>query len=386
MFRALGIFLLGALFLTAELSLAADQQGGAAVKQAEFARKLVDAFGWSEGLPEKPTDGDYLAILGGNRSLKFEAEDSFDRIYDTVIVRNYNLFGAFTGSGWLHGTTSPTAAHFKVLIPVAGKYTVKATAQGDGQLWSIAGKAFKVNSGPTLKETVIGTVFIPAGQLEFNTVIPPGGAIDNLLFAAPSLAPLEPVSGWNLASDLTGGQLAEIAAAILGTEALLPDDSGAPAKTIAAVAASPLPNGLFATESQILGKTVSPRWVRAGQVAVTLPVPLEIDAAAVYKIRVRFVGTVLTAGFGPGTRSVPGKDYFDWVDLGAFRLTKGIHKLQLQLPPSGGVDQVEVTRKLSAPADFIALAKLGKGADEKIRSSEVDAIIKLLQEKFRERK
>lgn len=384
MLRTVSAMLVG-LLLSAALSSAAEPKSDVPVKQAELAKRLIDLFGWSEGLPENPEDKDYKGILGGQRRFRFEAEESYDRLYDAVSVRDYNLLGPFSGRGWLHGTTVPTAVHFKVFIPIAGKYTLTAVTKGDDQLWSVAGRAFKVNAGGVLKETVIGQAFIPPGTLEFNAVIPAGGAIDSIEFSAPALAPLEPLSGWNFAANLTGGQLAEVAAPLLGTEVLLPEDTTAAHKILPAAGVAPLPAALFLTDRQVLGKPLANKWVRAGQVAAQLSIPVEIDATGVYQVRVRFVGSTLTAGFDDRTVTMSGKPYLEWVDCGVFRLAKGTNRLSLRIPPSGGVDSVEIIRRKSSPADYVAVTKLVKGAEETVSSAELDRLLKSLQEKFRER-
>ncbi len=385
MVRKLALLLSAAILLVAATLSAAETPGGTPATQGELAKKLVDLFGWSEGVPEKPTDRDYLTILGGERRFRFEAEDVYDRYYDTVTVRNYNLFGPFTGRGWIHGTTAATAVHFKVLIPIAGKYTLTASTKGDDQLWSVAGKAFKVNAGANLKETVIGQVFLPPGYLEFNAVIPPGGAIDYLLFSAPALATVAPVAGWNFPAPLTGGQLAEVAVALLGSEGELPEDTAAPHRTLAAAAVSPLPEAFYLTDSQLYGKPLAGKWVRGGLTEAKLTIPVEIDTPAAYRLRVRSVGSPLTAGFGERAVTRTGMPYLEWVDCGMFRLGKGMASLTVLVPPTGGVDTVELARRNSAPDDYVAVAKLGKRADEIITSAELDRLLKQLQEKFKER-
>ncbi|HZV82086.1 MAG TPA: hypothetical protein VFF53_07970, partial [Geobacteraceae bacterium] len=254
------------------------------------------------------------------------------------------------------------------------------------QLWSVAGRAFKINAGAKLKETVIGQVFVSPGNLEFNAVIPPGGAIDYLLFSAPALASVEPVAGWNFTAPLTGGQLAEVAVALLGSEGQLPGDAAARHKTVAASAVSPLPEAFYLTDNQLFGKPMADKWVRAGLVAAKLSIPVDIDTPAAYQLRVRFVGSTITAGFGDRTVTQPGKPYLDWVDCGVFRLGKGTSFINILIPPAGGVDSVELVRKKSAAEDYVAVAKLGKSAEEVITSAELDRLLKLLQERFKERR
>jgi hypothetical protein len=385
MLRTLSVYLVAAmLFASSSVFAAAPAEGPAT--QGELAKKLVEMFGWSEGLPESPADKDYLTILGGRRNLRFEAEEVYDRAYDAVSVRTFNMFGAFTGKGWVHGTTVPTAVHFTVFIPIAGSYTLKASIKGDGQLWSAAGRAFKVNGGAKMQEMTIGKMFVPAGFLEFNAVIPPDGAIDCLTFSAPTLAAVEPVKGWTFPARLTGGDLAEVAAALLGSEGNLPEDPARGRRTVAASSASPLPDSLFLTDSQLLGKTLEARWARAGLGRGQLTLPVEIDLPGVYQLRAHFVGSSLTAGFNGRTVTVPGKPSFDWVDCGVFRLPKGTASLLLDIPPTAGVDRIELVPRKSSPADYVALANLGKGADEPVTSADLDRILTSLRERFKERR
>lgn len=356
------------------------------LKQFDLARKIVDSLGFGEGLPEKPSENDYLQILAGARTFRFEAEETFDRQSDPVTVRNYPLYGAFSGTGWIHGTTAQTAVHFKVFIPFSGKYTMKVVAKGDNQLWSVAGRAFKLNSGEKLKESTLGQVFIPAGELEFNAVIPPAGAIDSVLFTAPSYTPIEPHGGWAPAKPLSAAAVNEVTASLLGLEPLLPDDTSYGKKVIEAASLSNLPATVQITNIQFLGKPVAAKWVRAFQTVAALAVPIEIEVASVYRIRVRAVGTEISAGFGLRRVSTAMKPDLEWIDLGTFRLPKGMNILELQLPPLGGIDIIEVTKKLSSPADYAAATKSGMSGDSPIKPEDLETIIKLLQGQFKERR
>jgi len=352
----------------------------------DLARKLVDELGFGEGLRTNPVENDYLQILGGNRTFKFEAENSFDSQSDPVTVRDFPLYGAFSGTGWVHATTNRVAVHFKVFIPVTGNYTMKVSARGDNQLWSIAGKAFKHNSGDKFSESTVGQVFIPAGELEFNAVIDPAGAIDAFTFTAPAYAPIEPLAGWRPAQPLNADALNETIAALLGLETLLPVDSSYKTKVIEAASVPGLSARVGLTDKQIYGKPVATNWVRAFQAEATVSIPLEIEATSVYRLRVRALGTTLSAGFGQQKVTVTMKPVLDWIDLGTFRLTKGKHNLEIDLPPLGGVDIIEVTKKLSSPADYAAITKSGLHGNAPVQPAEFDDIIKSLKVQFKERK
>lgn len=356
------------------------------LKEFDLARNLVDSLGFSEGLPPQPVEKDYLQILGGNRTFKFEAENTFDQQSDPVAVRDFPLYGAFSGKGWVHAATNPVAVHFKVFIPITGKYTLKVTARGDNQLWSVAGKAFKQSYGDNFSTSDLGEVFIPAGELEFNAVIQPAGAIDTFTFTAPAFAPVEPLAGWNPAKPLTAAPLNETVAALLGLEPLLPVDSSYKTKVIEAASLPDLSARVHLTDKQIYGKPVAAQWVRAFQAVATLSIPLEIEASSVYAVRLRALGTALTAGFGQRMVTVAAKPFLDWIDLGTFRLPKGMNTLTVELPPMGGIDVIEVTKKLSTPADYAAIAKTGLQGETPLKPAELEAVFKSLKEQFKERK
>lgn len=386
MIRKIVLLISVLLFSFAASSLAADPKPAGAATQGDLARKIVDRFGWGEGVPEEPVDKDYLAILGGKRSYRFEAEDVYDKGFDKVTVRNHDMFGPFTGKGWLHGITASTAVHFKVFIPIAGNYTLRASTKGDGQLWSVAGKAFRIDAGAAMKEMAIGQMFVPAGTLEFNVVIPADGGVDYIHFRAPGLAPVEPLAGWNMGGELTAGKFAQVAAALLGNEELLPADPAAVRKSFPAASVSPLPDSVYLTDSQILGKPLSGNWVRSGTAGGELTFPVEMDEAGVYQLRVRYVGGSVKLTTPERSVTVPAKPYLEWVDCGAFRLPKGKSSLTFSLGSADGVDAVELVRKKSSPADYVELVKPGKGSEAQISREDLDQLLKPVMEKFRERR
>jgi len=386
MVRKIVLLISALLFSFAASALAADPKPAGAATQGDLARKIVDRFGWGEGLPEKAADKDYLAILGGKRSYRFEAEDVYDKGFDKVTVRNHDMFGPFTGKGWLHGITVPTAVHFKAFIPIAGNYTLRAATKGDGQLWSVAGKAFRVNAGATMKEMVIGQMFVPAGTMEFNAVIPADGGVDYISFNAPGLAPVEPLAGWNMGGKLTAGNFAEVAAVLLGNEELLPADPAAARKSFPAAALSPLPDAVYLTDSQILGKPLSVNWVRSGTAGGEMPFPVEVDEAGVYQLRVRYVGGSVKLTTPERSVTAPAKPYLEWVDCGAFRLPKGKSSIIFSLGSADGVDAVELVRKKTSPAEYVELVKTGKGSEEQLSQGDLDQLLRPVVEKFRERR
>lgn len=357
-------------------AIAADKvDPNAVVSQREFVARLAEATGLAAGLPEKPLFKDYLAILGGDRSYTFEAEDYYDAVSDRVTVRNFNVYGAFSGKGWLSGTTLPTPVHFKVLLPMGGKYTFSVASKGDGQIWSIAGKAFRVNTGQTLKEVTAGTINLTAGYLDFNVMLPVDGAIDYVRFDAPQLPPAAPLAGWKPDEPLKLSTLAEIVTPLLDLEGALPDDKSMPVKPLSVAVYGKLPVNVEVTDSTVLGRPMAPKWVKTGGGAVTVELPLQIDAPAAYRIRVRFTGAELTATIGGRTITKPGKPYLDWCELGPVRLTAGSHRLQLKLPPFSGLDVVELIKKSTLAADYMAAAKITGTPSSVVKNADLDAIL-----------
>lgn len=354
------------------------------VKQGEFAVRLVTATGLAAGLPEKPALKDYLTILGGNRSYQFEAEEFYDKTGDRVTVRSLNVHGPFSGKGWVSGTTTPTPVHFRVLLPLGGKYTFSVAGKGSGQTWSIAGKAFRVNPGETIKEVTAGTINLTAGYLDFNVMLPAEGVIDYVRFEAPPLPSAAPLAGWQPDEPLRLSTLAEIVIPLLDLENSLPDDKNAPVRPLSVAVYGKLPPNVEVTDSTVLGRPMAPKWVKTGGAPVTIDLPLQIDAAAAYRVRVRFTGAELTAEIGNRTITRTGKPYLEWYDLGPIRLTAGSHQLRLKLSPFAGVDVVELTKKSTAVADYLTAAKITGNPSSVVKNADLDTILPGIASRYQE--
>lgn len=356
------------------------------VKQGEFAAKLVSVFQWGGGLPKEAKESDYLAILGGKRTFKFEAEDYYGKKTDNALVRNYPLYGPFSGKGWVSGVTVPTTVHFNIFLPLEGEYQFSVAARGDGQSWSVADKVFKVSPGGALREVAVGKVYLKAGQQKITAELPPEGGIDYLSLTAPPLAPIEPFGGWRFGSPLRRGELAEIAASLLGWESELQPDKSATPKTIAVYEAAELPPTATTTTTAYLGQFSAKKWVRAGFGGAKVDVPLTIEAKGVYAIKIRYLGDTLTAVLDGEKIARTGKPYLDWVDLGLRRLGEGTHMLQLDIPASCGADVVVLERRKSSPADYMALVGLHGDPSSSVGRAEAEKVLTSLVERFKGRK
>lgn len=358
----------------------------ASITQGEFARRVVKLLGWEKGLPKEPKDRDYLLIMEGKRSFKFEAENAYNRKTDDVAVRKYELFGPFSGISWLGGISTPTTVHFKVFIPISGEYRLSAAAKGKGQRWKIGGKEFTVNSGDRLTVTDVATVALKAGETEFEMELPPEGGVDYLLFSAPDLTPIEPLDGWRFSSPLTKGDLAAIVASLLGWEDRLPVDAKSGVTTILGTDLQGLPPTVTATDTGYYGKFTAQRWLRAGNTGAELDVPFTVSRTGVYGLKLRYMGALLKASLDGTALDRDAKGILDWINLGPQRLSEGKHLLHVSLPSYGGLDALVIEPRQSSPADYMALVGLKGEPADVVTPAEAEKIETQLVERFTGRK
>ena len=331
-----------------------------AVTQGEFAASLVRGLGWQAGLPAEPKTADYLAVLSGKRTFRFEAEDVYNAQGDSVTLRDYQLYGPFSGAGWLSGIAVPTTVRFTVFLPRGGEYRLKVVSRGDGQRWLAGGKEFTVNAGGKLREVDAGTVLLTAGSQEISVLLPPEGGVDAFTLVASGDHPaIEPLGGWRADASLTWSDYAEAMAVLLDLEkGFAAAPSGKP-QIVTFQSAATLPPSSITTSADYLGAHVSPKWVRAGGKGAIIDLPLHVNTTGVYGLRVRLLGARLMADFNGKRSEWDGKPYLNWYDLGISRLTQGTHTLSIQLPPLGGADAVELTARTSSSADYLVAIGLG---------------------------
>lgn len=354
------VLLVVAMVLVVRGELLAESAPADIVTQGEFAATLVKELGWQEGLPPEPKTADYLTVLSGKRTFRFEAEDVYDVQGDSVAFRNYPLHGPFSGTGWLSGIAAPTTVHFTVFIPRGGEYLLRVVSRGDGQRWLAGGKEFTVSTGGSLREAEAGTVLLKGGRQVISVLLPPEGGVDAFTLVASGDHPaIEPLDGWHADAPLTWSDYAEAVAAALNLEKGFAVAPGTKPQILAFGNVKTLPSSVDLTSVDYLGTHVAPTWVRAGADGAPLELPLDVAATGVYGVRVRLLGGKLMTDFNGNRIQWDGKPYLNWYDLGIARLTKGTHTLKIQLPPRGGADVVELTARSSSPADYLAAIGLG---------------------------
>ncbi len=349
--------------------------------QKDFARLILQQFSWSDGLPTETSDRDYLLILGGKRTFRYESENAYNEKTDRVSVREYPLYGAFTGKGWIQGVSEATSSTFTILLPVTGEYDLKAVIKGDGFVWNIDDKEFRADSkSENLIDVEIARVKLKAGTVTIKLTIPPEGAIDSFSLAAPAVTPIQPFPGWRFKEQLTAVRMAEVLVAMTNRYDLLPDAarSASPA-SIAVSEKAVLPPAASLTTASYLGPFSSPKWLRADYRGATIRIPFTIAETGYYGLTVNVMGEVITGNVNDTPFKLAAKPYLGKLNLGLYRLESGDNTLSVTLPPAGGIDAVEFSRKSTAPDDFLHLAGVPGPAGRLIGVEEAAANLKKIQ-------
>lgn len=349
--------------------------------QKDFARLILQQFAWSGGLPKESVDRDYLMILGGKRSFRYEAESAYNEETDRVTMREFPRFGEFTGKGWILGASDASDATFTILLVVGGEYNLKAVIKGNGFVWKIDNKEYRADSkSGNFRETDIAKVALKAGIVTIKVNIPPEGAIDSFSLTAPDYTPIQPFMGWRFREGLTAVRMAEIAVALTNSFARLPDaGQAASPKPIVVSEKVVLPPTAVYTTADYLGRFSSTKWVRANFKGATLQIPLTVAETGYYGLTANVLGENISGKINNLPFTIAAKIYLSKVDLGVYRLEAGDNSLSITLPPAGGIDTVEFNKKSATPGDFLLLAGVPGPADRLIGRGEAAALLKNIQ-------
>lgn len=356
--------------------------------QKDFARLILQQFSWNDGLPKEPADRDYLMILGGKRTFRYEAENAYNELTDRVTLRDFALYGEFTGKGWLLGVSDATDATFTILLPVDGEYDFKAVIKGDGFVWNIDGKNYPADSKvKKFQETSVAKVKLKAGVVTIKLTIPPDGAIDSFSLSAPDYTSIQPFMGWRFKEALTAVRMAEIAVALANRYDQLPDAGPEVSpKPVSAFEKVDLPPNVQPTVADYLGAFASAKWVRANFQGATLKFPLTVTETGYYGLTANIMGEKLAGKVNNTLFNLEGKAYLSKINLGVYRLDSGDNSLSITLPAMGGIDNIEVAKKSTKPEDFLRLAGVPGPATRLIGADEAAALVKNIQSSFAIRK
>lgn len=349
--------------------------------QKDFAHLIVQQYSWSDGLPKDPADRDYLTILGGRRSFRYEAENAYNERTDLVSVKDTELLGPFTGKGWIQGVSNTTYSNFTILLPISGEYDLKGVIKGSGFVWTIDGKEYLADSkSKKFQETEVARIKLKAGLITIRLTIPPEGAIDSFSLTASDLPSIQPFLGWRFKEGLTAARLAETLVAMTNRFALLPDvpqvDSPKPLDVSEKVV---LPSTASLTTANYLGPYSSAKWIRADYRGATLQIPLTVAETGYYGVSVNAMGDSVSGKINDISFRLPAKPYLDKVNLGLYRLEAGDNAFTITLSPAGGIDSVGFNRKSTKPEDFMLLAGVNGPFDRLISQDEASRLLKLIQ-------
>jgi len=343
--------------------------------QRDWLKNMVDGLGWGFGLPDEPTDDDYLAIVSGQRSLRLEAEEIVPPS-EPVSTKNYHNFGPFSGQGWVSGISTPTTARLPFLLPLGGRYQVRAALRLPGHTLTIGGKEFKADGKQHFSTVDLGSVELAAGPQTVLVALPPDGGIDFIELEAHDLTPISPIGGWQLDKPLTRETLAVTSIQTLDLLAQLPPQ-GSPLHIEAEQAN--LPATAQATEARHLGAPSRNAWVRAGGAGSLIELEFIPPQAGVYRLSVRgLAGQALRADVdGKIHFSAPFPEYLATRQGPSIWLDKTPHRFRIELPPRAGLDAIILQPLASGKEDFLNLSGL-RSLDEKVRFADLDRLLPLL--------
>ncbi|PLY02201.1 MAG: hypothetical protein C0624_09075 [Desulfuromonas sp.] len=341
--------------------------------QRDWMIGLVDGLGWSFGLPDDPGDDDYLRILSGKRTFRYEAE-ALCSPNDLVSVKSYRAYGYCSGEGWLSGISKPTTAHLQILVPLSGTFELGMRLRRQGHQVQFGEQTFAADAGEMFENVVLGELTLNAGLHDVTLQLPADGAVDYLELRASQITAIEPTGGWQPDVPLRLADLAVTVSQLLALEEwLLPSGE----QKVYQAETARLVDGAVVTTIRHLGEPDGGAWVRAGNVPGRLNWNLELSPG-VYRLLVRGMGERPLHLEIPGKlqRDVLFKPYLMDVDLGFFHLEE-LQRLSIDLPPRTGVDQLRLQGYRATPDDFLRLTGLA-AADGPVTSGQLDELLTLL--------
>lgn len=326
------------------------------LSQRQWVVSLVEALGWSFGLPDSPQDLDYHRLLDGSRQWRIEGEESFQP-GDAVSVKTFETFGPYSGSGWLNGLSGRTSATLRFLLPHGGRYRLSAALRRPGHRITLVGRTWEADGPLEFGRVVLGEVELIAGMQEVLIDLPPDGSFDYLELSAPEQSLIEPLGGWRFEQSLAAEALALSVIQLLQLESVLPPT---PESFIIEAEDAVFRQGAEPTEVRLLGEPSGRLWLRAGNLAGEIRLDFSLPRPGIWTLSLRGAGeTPIPARLDERrTLNYPSPGYLQERALASVLLAEGNHSLQLQLPPRTGVDYLRLDRRASQGEDYRRLVGL----------------------------
>lgn len=324
--------------------------------QRDWMISLVDTLDYAAGLPDEPQDADYLKLLDGERSFRFEAEALYDPA-DLVARNNFSTFGTFSGEGWISALAAPTRMHMHFLLPHAGVYRFYAAVRLAGHTLNLDDKTWHIDANhPKFQRVDLGIVTLKAGSKELTVDLPANGSIDYVEFIADPLPRIVPLSAWNPDAPLTRDDLAVTVARALGLEALLPLEG----ETRYVEAETAPGTGELATAQRHLGEPHGGMWLRAGATATDVTLSFTLTESAAYDLALTAAAEKPLAGRLDARHAWEAifPTYLREQSIGTWFLAAGEHTLTLHLAPRSGIDLLTLRKQRSTGPDYCLLVGL----------------------------
>lgn len=364
------------------------EKSAAPYTQGVLARDIVTLFGWQGGLPKEPADRDFLQILGGKRTYRYEAETAYNAKTDPVSFWKLKQFGPFTGKGWLMGSADPTFVNLTILLPIGGEYTLTSVQRGGTFIWNIGGREYfspKSSTGD-FSPIEIAKVDLKPGVHQIRVNIPPSGAIDSFTLKAADHVSVQPFAGWRFREPLTAARLAEVGAALANSFSALPEmKAGVPPSVSVAEAVQDVP-GLSRSGDRSYGAFESASWLHADYRTPQIKIPLQVGETGYYGIALNIFGSRIEGMVNETPFRFSGGAILQRRDIGLHRLESGENQLVVTIPPRGGIDRVYFSRRDTSEAAFMKLMGIAGDPGRLIPADEARRFLKNMSEKYPVRK
>lgn len=348
--------------------------------QRDLMFNLVDTLNYSFGLPDSPEDSDYINLLAGLRSYRFEAETCRNPD-DLVAINNFASFGEFSGTGWVSAVSAPTKMRMEFLLPQSGTYRLYASVRLPGHTLMLEGQIWQIDeNNPKFERIELGEIRLNAGKKELTIAMPANGSIDYVELIAPPLPAITPLPEWEPSTPLTYADLAVTTIRALSLQNLLPMQS----ERILFEAEESPQGKPYLTDQRHLGEPHGGSWLRIGASRGKVTIPFRIEAAAVYTLDLTAEGASPLSGTVDNREAWQGEfpPYLKENTIGTWFLPAGQHELNINLPPRGGVDLLALQKRRSSPEDYRILAGLPSG--ENVRADDVNRLLILLARLYRQ--
>ncbi len=331
-------------------------QARTAVTQRDWALQVIDSLGWSFGLPEKPTDNDFIRLLNGNRKYRIEAEEVFRRD-DRVTMMTFTSFGKYSGEGWLSGTREQTEVHLEFNLPHTGRYRVLARVRLGGHQLSFGQQTLLLDGGDLFTDVEAGYVDLQAGPQEVLLQLQPNGSIDYLELVAEPIGPIVPAKGWQFDNELTFEVAARTVVQALNLQKALP-----PGRQVIKLEAEnlPRPNGVQPQHGNSRGRASGGRYLQVGAAPVRLGFYAANVSGGVTDLVLRAAGSKPIKVKLPGHLEIQSQFSPRFEDnlLGTFFIPEGEMTVEVILPAGAAIDRLELRSRRGGVPELLRLVGL----------------------------